>query len=363
MKPWGGRNERLERIRELVLEYGCNSTSFQIVNPGIDHWFSSRGDAVAGLVKRHGVFVVAGAPVCPSPRLEEVCSELEQYGKREGSRVFYFGAEERLEAIYREDRNHSKMVLGAQPVWRPASWAKMLEGNASLRAQLNRARNKSVFVSEWPYERANGSQELRRCLKAWLSTRGLPPLQFLVEPDTLNSLCGRRIFVAERDGSVAGFMVASPVPCRQGWLIEQAVRGKNAPNGCIELLLDYAVRAMEQSGYQYVTLGLSPLSKHVEPASDNSPLWLRLALAWIRAHGKRFYNFQGLDAFKSKFRPERWEAIYGVVNEKSVSPFTLYSVASAFAGGSPIVTIARGMAKALKSEIGWAMGGNTNFEF
>ncbi len=36
------------------------------------------------------------------------------------------------------------MLLGAQPVWRPASWTTILEGKASLRAQLYRARNKGV---------------------------------------------------------------------------------------------------------------------------------------------------------------------------------------------------------------------------
>ena len=30
---------------------------------------------------------------------------------------------------------------------------------------------------------------------------------------------------------------------------------------------------------------------------------------WVRAHGKRFYNFEGLEAFKSKFRPDGWEPI------------------------------------------------------
>ena len=39
----------LEHARRLVLAHGWNATAYQIINPGIDHWFSSRGDAVIGV--------------------------------------------------------------------------------------------------------------------------------------------------------------------------------------------------------------------------------------------------------------------------------------------------------------------------
>jgi phosphatidylglycerol lysyltransferase len=348
-------NRGIGRTRELVLQYGCNSTSFQLINPGIERWFSSAGDAVVGFVRRNNVFVAAGAPVCAAKRLGEVAQEFENYVARSRSRVFYFGAEERLESLYRNDPGHSTLQLGAQPVWDPCAWTLMLASNASLRAQINRARNKSVVISEWPAERASGNPELRRCLGEWLETKGLPPLHFLVEPDTLGRLSDRRVFVAERDGHVVGFLVASPVPCRNGWLVEQNVRGRNAPNGCAELLIDSAVRAMCASGSRYVTLGLAPLSKCGRVIEDPNPLWLKAVLQWIRAHGRRFYNFEGLENFKSKFRPERWDPVFAIVNERHVSPLTLYAVAAAFSEGSPVVTIARGIAKALKTEVGWAI--------
>jgi phosphatidylglycerol lysyltransferase len=345
--------DRIAHVRELVLNYGWNSTSYQIINPGIDHWFSAKGDAVVGYVKCHNAYVVAGAPVCAKDRLPEVAAEFENVAGRERARVCYFGAEARLESLYDDTKDHSMLLLGVQPAWQPTNWAAMLSRNSSLRAQINRARNKGVVVSEWPTERAHDNPELRRCLEEWLSTRGLPPLHFLVEPETLKRLADRRIFVAERDKEVVGFLIASPVPCRAGWLIEQNIRGRNAPNGCAELLIDAAVRAMAESSSRYVTLGLSPLSKRTDLHSHRNPLWLNFLLGWIRAHGQRFYNFEGLDAFKAKFRPERWEPVFAIANESHFSPLTLYAVASAFSQGSPVLTMARGMIKALKTEIGW----------
>lgn len=343
--------QRLERARSIVLQYGWNSTAYQIINPGIDHWFSSEGDAVVGFVRRHNVYVVAGSPVCTADRLKSVTAEFERHAERERARVCYFGAEERLESLYRNAEGYSELLLGAQPSWRPSTWPGILEKNKSLRAQINRARNKAVSVSEWPSERAQGNPALRRCLTEWLATRGLPPLRFLIEPETLNHLDDRRIFVAERENKVVGFLIASPVPRRNGWLIEQNIRGENAPNGTSELLIDSAVRAMADA--QYVTLGLSPLSEHAHIKEETNPFWLRFLLTWIRAHGRRFYNFEGLDAFKAKFRPERWEPVYAIANEKHFSVSTLYAIAAAFSCGSPILTIARGMVKSVKTEVRW----------
>jgi hypothetical protein len=51
----------LKLTRELVLAHGWNSTSFQIINPGIKRWFSEAKDSVVGFVSCNGVRVTAGA--------------------------------------------------------------------------------------------------------------------------------------------------------------------------------------------------------------------------------------------------------------------------------------------------------------
>src|SRR3982751_3553647 len=145
-------NPSVARARELVLSYGWNSTSFQIVNPGISRWFSKQGDAVVGFVPAAGTRVVAGAPVCSEDRLAEVVDEFENEARRAREKVCYFCAEKRLESVIDESVTHSKFLLGAQPIWQPADWDSIVTSNRSLRAQLNRARNKGVSVSEWPCE-------------------------------------------------------------------------------------------------------------------------------------------------------------------------------------------------------------------
>jgi phosphatidylglycerol lysyltransferase len=336
-----------------VMQYGWNATAYQILNPGISHWFSARGDAVIGYVRSGSVLVVAGAPVCSLESLAQVAGEFESFARSAGERVCFFGAGERLEAIYRREGDHSIVGLGAQPSWDPGAWPSIVERKASLRAQLNRARNKGVSVSVWPSSRASAAPELRERLAEWLETRRLPTLHFLVEPETLDRLTDRRVFVAERDGRVVGFLVASPVPARAGWLIEQIIRGRGAPNGTAELLIHRAMRSLASEGARYVTLGLAPLSRHSSYDRLPNPLWLRAALRWVRAHGRRFYNFEGLDAFKSKFEPQRWEEITAISYGRRFPPASLYAIVEAFGGRSPSTFVARALTKAVIQEARW----------
>jgi phosphatidylglycerol lysyltransferase len=341
-----------ERARALVLRFGWNATAYQILNPGIELWFSREGDAVVGFVRHSRTRVVGGAPVCDLLRLGSVIAEFIADARTCGDRVCFFGAGERLDAEVGASTLWSRVLLGAQPVWNPNGWTEAVGRRGSLRAQFNRARNKGIVVSEWPPEVAENHPALRRCLTEWLETRRLPPLHFMVEPETLNDLRDRRTFVAVREGrDIIGFTILSPVPARDGWLVEQIVRGRRAPNGTAELLIDYAMRAVAASHSTYATLGLSPLSGRAAGAPIPQPLWLRLTLKWVRLHAARFYNFNGLDTFKAKFNPEEWEPIYAITDGPVFRPRDLYAIAGAFSGGAPVTLIAGALARAARQEI------------
>jgi phosphatidylglycerol lysyltransferase len=166
-------------------------------------------------------------------------------------------------------------------------------------------------------------------------------MHFVVEPETLARLYDRKVFVATREGLCVGFLVASPIPLRNGLLIEQIVRGAQAPNGTAELLLDTAMREFAASRATDATLGLSPLSRRCGISPPPEPAWVTWFLRTVRVLGTRFYNFDGLDAFKAKFRPERWEPIYAIVNERRISLRVFYAIARAFSGTSPMVFLFR----------------------
>lgn len=340
-----------QRARDLVMQYGWNTTCFQIVNPGIEYWFGADRKSVVGFNASGGVRVVVGAPVCEFENLEQVVDEFENDAGKKGETVCYFGAEARLEGVYRNSTDHAFVLLGAQPVWHPARWAEIVSTNRSIRAQLNRARNKGVVISEWPIEKARNNPDLHECLHAWLKSKGLPPLHFVIEPETLDRLENRRVFVAKRNGTVEAFLILSPIPERNGWLTEQFPHRPGAPNGTVELMMDAAFRKLAEDGFDYITLGLSPLSKRAKIEPFDNPLWLRILLAWMRKHGQRFYNFDGLDRFKSKLCPEYWEPIFAISNEGQFSGKTLYAIALAFTENKPFHVLGIGLKKAVQAEM------------
>ncbi len=345
-----GEGADYQRARELVNKHGWNTTCFQIVNPGIEYWFGDDGESVVGYVPSGKSRVVAGAPVCRKTSLPGVVEAFESDARDHGLGVCYFGAEARLEGVLRDSEEHARVLLGAQPVWHPSHWPGIMASRASLRAQFNRARNKNVKITEWTVEQATDSRELHDCLDAWFTLKGLLPLHFVIEPETLGRLENRRIFVAEHDSQVEAFLVLSPIPTRKGWLTEQFPHRPGSPNGTVELMMDTAVRELCDEGFEYVTLGLSPLSRRATIEPFDNPVWLKLLLAWMRKHGQRFYNFDGLDAFKAKLTPEYWEPIFAISNEPVFSASTLYSIALAFTDNRPISMIAGGLGKAVATE-------------
>ena len=70
----------------------------------------------------------------------------------------------------------------------------------------------------------------------------------------------------------------------------------------------------------------------------------------MRAHGRRFYNFEGLEAFKSALQPQAWEPIYAIAPGPHLTPRMLHAIASAFAGGSPEWLVLRAIGGSLREE-------------
>lgn len=381
-----------ERARQLVVRHGWNSTSYQVLGAGMRHWTSPSGDALVGYAEHAGVRLVAGAPVADEERLVAAARGFERQAHAEGFRVAYFAAEERFRTL--TEGYYAAAVVGFQPVWDVGPWRERFDGSVSLRAQRNRARNKGVVVEAVPLHGgavpARDVEDLRACLRSWLAVRPLPALGYLTAADPLGLLredaiarqapeslgcrtTDRMLFVARLHGRVVAYLVASPVPARRGWMVEQVVRGAGAPNGTTESLVDACARALAEAGAARLTLGLAPLARRVGAESaedraaartalvagtptateaaavlrDPTPTWLRCAFRWAYSRGGWLYDFAGLEAFKAKFRPDRWEPVYLLSDERELSPRTMVAVAAAFTGGRPLRTVASGIGRAV----------------
>ncbi len=183
----------------------------------------------------------------------------------------------------------------------------------------------------------------------------MPKLGFLTGSSALGAgVQDRLLFVATCRDEVVAYLLASPIPLRDGWLAEQIVRRPAAPNGTSELLIDAAMCAMADRKSNYVTLGLVALAEHARGAMRRNPAWIRLVLGWARAHGRRFYHFDGLETFRTKLAPAAWEPVYAISNERRFSVGTMVGILRAFTEGKPVRVVAGALGQAVKKELRWA---------
>ncbi len=334
------------------MAFGATSTAYQILNPGIEHWFAPEIPAVAGYKRERHVILAAGSPICPPASLPDAIERFEHYARRQGCRVCYVCAETGLRDLLDSSPVHSAVTVGAQPIWIPAQWAAIVKSHASLRAQLHRAANKGVRIREMAPETGREHPALKGVLEQWLAMRALPPLHFLTEPRTLRGVVTDRILlVAWLGGDPVGFLVASPIPVRRGYLIEQVVRSRRAPNGTSELLIDAAMRKFALQGERFATLGLVALTSKAGPEIAQNPWWLRIMMLAARTHANRFYNFRGIEHFREKMAPQAWEPIYAISNERRFSVSTLYALGQAFCEIAPWYAIALAVIKGARQEV------------
>ncbi|HZZ41485.1 MAG TPA: DUF2156 domain-containing protein [Tepidisphaeraceae bacterium] len=340
------------RVRDLVLKYGHNPTTYQILNPGYHYFFSSTCDAVTAYFPRVATWVAAGAPVCAPEDLSTVVEEFERAAAAQRCQVCYVCAADRLRTLLASSTRHSIISLGAEPVWNPCNWPDLVSRQRSIRTQIARARNKGVTAIEKPALAARTDEALRSILAEWLASKNLPPMQFLNDSDPAAGLLeDRSLFVALHAGRPVAFLLASPIPRRNGHLVEQLARSPRSPNGTAELLIDHALRALAARGSTYVTLGLVPLSINAAARLDSNPLWIRPLFRWARAHGRRFYHFDGLESFRIKLHPDHWEPLYAIANRPNFPPRTLYALAAVMFGGNPFLIFSKAVASAIQQEL------------
>lgn len=327
-----GTAEERRRLRALILRFGDEAVAFQGTESGMRAWLDApapdgSGGGVA-FADTGSAWVAAGAPLGEDRAL--VARRFVEAARAAGRRALFFG----VESPEWGAASFSAVRIGEQPEFSPAEWARSLTEHRSLREQLRRARAKQIRVRALEPEELEVGTPLRASLEAmaaaWLGSRPLEPMGFLVALEPLWHPEAHRYLVAEAPSGPVGFLSAIPIPKTGGWLVEDLLRSSDAPNGTTELLLDGLMRALPQAAR--VTLGLAPLAGRMAP-------WARVA----RAVGRPLYDFEGLRAFKARLRPTHWREVWLVHPRNEPALRAIWDALCAFAGGRPLRFLARSL--------------------
>jgi hypothetical protein len=215
------------------------------------------------------------------------------------------------------------LMLGVQSIVVPAQWVGTLRAHRKLREQVRRARAKGVTVRIVDRRELEPGAPLRREVERlrseWLASRPMEPMAFLVAVEPFHAPAEHLYVAAERQGRLVQFLSAVPIYERQGWLLEDMLRGADAPNGTTELILDLVMRDRHDAAW--ITPGLTPLAGGV-------PWWLRLTSVVSRP----LYDFDGLRRFRARLSPARWDPVW-VVWDRDPAIIVILDLLRAFAEG------------------------------
>lgn len=328
------------RVLGLLRQHGWNATSFQTLEPGFRYWFDG-DDACIGYVDTGKAWVVAGAPIARVERFRDLAQSFVALAAAARRRVVFFATESR----FHEAVGWHALRIGDQPTWAPESWNSTLQTSRSLREQLRRARAKGVTVRRLDVSELAAGHPMRAKLddliERWLGTHPMAPMGFLVQVHPYTFPEERHCFVAEIGERLVGLLGITPIYARGGWFFEDFLGDPTAPNGTVEALIDAGMRAAAAGGISYVTLGLVPLAGEVAAPLQS-----------VRRWGRALYDFDGLHAFKSRFKPRAWDPIYLAIPPGSSRALAMLDTLTAFSRGGlwafGAQTLLRGPAVALQ---------------
>jgi phosphatidylglycerol lysyltransferase len=289
--------------------------------------FSPSGRSFLMYGKRGRSWIALFDPIGPREEWRDLVTAFVQLAAAYGGRASFYQARPENVTFYL-DLGFSAMKLGEEAVVDLDAFT--LKGGAfhHLRYALKRGERDGLSFEWLDAEAATARfDDLALISTAWLEARRGEEKGFSVAAFEPNFLARQRVaLVSERGRPVAFASVMATRMGREATLGLMRFVETDSPV-TMDFLITRLALALREQGFARFSLGAAPLAG-VAPTAL-STRWGRIA-GFIWRHGDRFYNFQGLRAFKNKFSPS-WEPRY-FVSSGAIGPFVALADAVALIG-------------------------------
>ncbi|MFB6890800.1 bifunctional lysylphosphatidylglycerol flippase/synthetase MprF [Kitasatospora sp. NPDC056327] len=293
---------------ESICAYADHPSGFLAYNDGVEHFTSASVPGVIAHRRRGGTVFTFGGPFAPAEHRAALLAEFQQ--RVVGRRRLVAAQVRAADLDVFTGRGWTVNQLGSSYSIDLARFSLKGKALAKIRQNTARAGREGVTVREVPA--ADPPPELDEIDRSWLRDKGrhVKRMTFLVGERTGRGVPHRRLFVAERDGAVIGYVSYSPsYGSRPGWLYDLTRRTPQASVGTIELLNVAALRTFTEEGAGWLHLGLTPFAGLGAEAANASPL-LGRAVRLIAERGTFVYPARSQQAFKLKWAPQVIEPEY-----------------------------------------------------
>ncbi len=244
--------------------------------------------------------VVLEEPVCAEDNKVSVIREFEAYCRALGLKAVYYRVDEQS-LYYFETLKKKKVIIGQEAVMELAQFTLEGKDKKSLRNGLNSLQKKGFEVKLMsPPLPGSVLQGMQQVSDEWLQTFEMEEATFsqgLFDRHEIKNL--HAVVMFDNEQRIVGFLTIIP-DYKTGECTYDLIRkSADAPGGCMDALIIEMVKYGRHQNYQYLNLGLVPMSGIENP--DN-PAEQVVKFAYEKI--KRFKNFQGQRDFKEKYATE-----------------------------------------------------------
>jgi phosphatidylglycerol lysyltransferase len=319
-----------EMAKALAILANQSNASAGLVRLGDKRILFSDCEQAFVMYARHGHSLVAlFDPVGPHHLWPELLEKFMATARTENCRpVFYQVSKAFLPHAY--DSGLRPYKLGEQAVvdltrfdLKGGDWLK-------LRRSINRAERDGLEFSMLSVEQVpEVIDELLSVSRAWLASHNASEKGFSLGTFDPGYVKACPVAVIRMQGRIVAFANILEAGQHGDAFIDLMRHIPDTHRGMMDLLFVRIMEHMKARGFRTLNLGMAPLAGLGD--HNFAPLWNRVGRE-IFEFGERFYNFRGVQAFKSKFDPV-WQPRYLVVSGRGLPVASIFDVTMLIGGG------------------------------
>lgn len=318
-----------QRAREIVEKYGCSSLAAFTLLSDKSYYFSPSGRSVIAYVPKGRGAIALGDPIGPIEDRKEVIVAFQQFCQRnDWYPAFYQTLPDEID-IYKS-LGFKVLNIGKEGVVDLNAFSLQGKAGKNLRTPLNRMTKMGYKVK---FYQPPISHDLLRQIKPvsdeWLQMVQGSEKHFSLGwfDETYLRECEIAVVYSPNSEIVAFTNLVPEYQLNE--ITNDLMRYRRAiENGMMDFLFISMFQHYKEIGYDSFNIGLSVLAGVGETAESRR---LEKVLHYLYKHLERFYNFQGLYAYKDKFHP-RWEPRYLVYPSLTALPDVVVALIRADSG-------------------------------
>ncbi|WP_315789564.1 phosphatidylglycerol lysyltransferase domain-containing protein [Fischerella sp. JS2] len=321
-------NQR-QKAREIVKNYGCSSLAAFALLSDKSYFFSPSDQSVIAYVPKGRGAIALGDPIGPIADRRETIIAFQQFCQRnDWYPAFYQTLPDDINLYM--SLGFQALKIGEEAIVDLKSFTLQGKAGKNLRSALNRMTKLGYEVRFYQPPIADDLlRQLKIVSDEWLQMVQGSEKHFSLGwfDETYLKECEIAVVQSSHGEIIAFANIVSEYQLNE--ITNDLMRHrKSIENGTMDFLFISMFQHYKEQGYDSFNLGLSALAGVGETQQSRR---LEKTLHYLYQHLERFYNFQGLHAYKDKFHPI-WQSRYLVYPSLAALPDVIVALIRADSG-------------------------------